>query len=403
MVKNRIITGIDIGTSFIKALSVAQKGNSRELEVLGFVEVPSFGVRRGVVYNIDSVSKGVTQALNQLQESVGHKVEDIYVNIGGSHVFSALSRGTVIVSRADRKISEEDVNRALQAAKAFPVPSNNEILEIFPKEFVIDGRGKIKNPCEMEGVRLEAEVAALCAFSPYKNNLTSAVLNANLQISDIISSSMASSRAVLTPQQKELGVCLLDIGAGTTDFVVYQEGDMVHTCVFPIGSSHISSDLAMGLKIDIELAEQIKKEFGTCVYRGSRKKEKIETENGEILIFSQKALVEIIDARVSDIFDLVRQELKKISPQPSLPAGVVLTGGGSKLSKIVEFAKKELKLPVRIGFPQNLEGSDKDQSLSTVCGLVLAGNEIMTPPFKTGILSWISSKIKKIIKIFIPS
>jgi len=401
MAKNHIITGVDIGTHSVKALSAVQKNNSPALEVLGFVEVPSFGVRRGVVFNVDNVSERIVQALSQLQESIGQKVEDIYVNISGSHIFSTLSRGTIIVSRADRRISEEDVNRAIQAAKVFPVPSNNEILEIFPKEFVIDGHGKIKNPCEMEGVRLEAEVVALCAFSPYKSNLTSAVLSADLQISDIVPSAMASSRAVLTPQQKELGVCLLDIGAGTTDFIVYQEGDMVHASVFPVGAAHITYDIAVGLKTDIELAEQIKKEFGTCVYKGGGKKEKIETDNGETLVFSQKALVGIIEARVGEIFDLVLQELKKISPQCELPAGVVLTGGGAKLSKIVEFARKELKLPVRIGLPQNLEGLERDPSLSTVCGLVLTGYDSghTTSPVAAGILS----KIKKTLKVFIPS
>lgn len=401
MVKNRIITGVDIGTHSVKALSVVQKNNSPIPEVSGFIEVPSFGVRRGVVYNINNVSEKITQALNQLQESTGQKVEEVYVNIGGSHISSILSRSTIIVSRADRKISEEDMNRAIQAAKMFPVPSNNEILETFPKEFIIDGHGKIKNPCNMEGVRLEAEVVALCAFSPYKNNLTSAVLSANLQISDIIPSSLASSRAVLTPQQKELGVCLLDIGAGTTGFAVFQEGDMIHTSVFPIGSDHITHDLAVGLKIDIELAEQIKREFGACIYKGGGKKERIEAENGETLVFSQKALVEIIEARVGEIFDLARQELKKISPQCSLPAGVVLTGGGVKLSRIIEFAKKELKLPVRIGFPQGLEGLDRDSSLSTVCGLVLTGveSDSVNYHFKSGFLA----KIKKILKVFIPS
>ncbi|MFH1780823.1 MAG: cell division protein FtsA [Candidatus Nealsonbacteria bacterium] len=402
MAKNRIITGLDIGTHSIKALSVMQKHNSQSLEVLGFVEVPSFGVRRGVVCNVGNVSEKIVIALKQLQESIGQKVEDIYVNISGSHIVSTLSRGTVIVSRADRRISEEDKNRAIQAAKIFPVPSNNEIIEIFPKEFVIDGQGKIKNPCDMEGVRLEAEVLAIYAFSPHKSDVALAVQNADLQIQDMIPSALASSRAVLTPQQKELGVCLIDIGAGTTNFVVYQEGDMIHTSVFPVGSSHITSDLAVGFKIDIELAEQIKKEFGKCIYKGGGKKEKIETENGETLVFSQKALVEIIEARVEEIFDLVRQELKKISPQCSLPAGIVLTGGGSKLQRIAELARKELKLPVRIGFPQNLEGLERDLSLSTVCGLVLTGFDANSGytahRFDIGFLA----RLKQMLKIFIP-
>lgn len=252
----------------------------------------------------------------------------------------------------------------------------------------------------MEGVKLEAEVIALCAFSPYKSNLASAVLTADFQISDIVPSSLASSRAVLTPQQKELGVCLLDIGAGTTNFVVYREGDLAHVAVFPIGSAHITNDLAVGLKTDIELAEQIKKEFGTCVAKGGSKKQKIETENGEIITLSQKALVGIIGARVGEIFDLARQELKKISPQGLLPAGVVLTGGGAKIPKIVELARKELKLPAKIGVPQGLEGVEKDPALSTVCGLVLAGYETdggkALSPLRTGL----PSKLKKIFKIF---
>lgn len=403
MAKNRIITGLDIGTHFIKALSVVQKSDSSALEVLGFAEVPSFGVRRGVVVDINKVSAKVTEVLNQLQENTGRKIEDVYTNISGSHIFSTSSRGTVIVSRADRKISEEDVNRALQAAQAFPIPSNNEILEIFPKEFIIDGHGKIREPKEMEGVRLEAEVMALCAFSPYKNNLTTAVTNADFQISDIIPSSLASSRAVLTPQQKELGVCLLDIGGGTTSFVVYQEGDLIRASVFPIGSDHITSDLAVGLKTDIELAEQIKKEYGTCVSKGKSKKEKIETENGEILTFSQKTLVDIIEERVGDICDLTRQELKKLGPQLLLPAGVVLTGGGSKLPRIVEFVKKELKLPVKIGVPQDLEGLDKDPGLSTVCGLVLAGCDEGGghSPSSLGGEGFLA-KARKVLKVFNP-
>lgn len=405
MAKPKIITGLDIGTYSIKALAVAQSPDSQSLEVLGFAEAPSAGVRRGIVFDINKVSASITEAVSQLQENIGHKVENIYVNIGGSHIFSTSSKGTVIVSRADKRISEEDVNRVIQAAKAISLPSNNEILEVFPKEFIIDGQGQIKEPREMQGLKLETDVVALCAFSPYKNNLTSAVLNADFQVLDIIPSSLASSRAVLTPQQKELGVCLLDIGAGTTDLVIYQEGDLKHVAVFPIGSSHITSDLAVGLKTDIELAEQIKKEFGACVSKAGNKKEKIETEDGEFLTFSRRALVKIIEARVSDIFDLAREEIKKVSPEGFLPAGIVLTGGGAKLSKIIELAKKELKLPARIGLPQNQEweGIDKDPAFSTVCGLVLAGYEVGGPgPIHRVPSPGIWERIKKVLEIFIP-
>lgn len=403
MAKAKIITGLDVGSYSIKALAVKQKTDSKDLEVLGLIEIPSFGVRKGVVADIDKVSKNITEALNQLQENISQKIEDVHVNIGGSHIFSTLSRGTVIVSKADSSISQEDVDRVLQAAKAFPLPSNSEILEVFPKEFIVDGQDKIKEPCDMQGLKLEAEVLALCVFSPYKKNLTSAVLNADFQISDIIPSSLASSRAVLTPQQKELGVCLLDIGGGTTDLAVFQEGDLVHTAVFPIGSAHITNDLAIGLKAEVELAEQIKREFGTCLAKAGSKKERVETENGEVLIFSHKMLAGIIEARVSEIFDLTREELKKALSQSLLPAGIVLTGGGAKLPRIIDLAKKELKLPVRIGVQQELDGLEKDSSLSTVCGLVLEAYETNgghhTPSDLGG---GFFPKLKKIFKVFLP-
>lgn len=406
MAKQKIIVGLDIGTASIKALAAAEKPDSDNLEVLGYHELPSFGTRRGIVIKVDEVSKHIAQALAQLQKDIGQKVEDVCINISGSHIFATPSRGTIVVSRADQKISEEDVSRVIQAAQAFSLPSNKEILEVFPREFIVDGE-QIKEPCDMQGVRLEAEVLALCAFSPYVKNLTQAVLSAGFQIADVVPSPLASARAVLTPKQKELGVCLLDIGAGTTDLAVYEEGDLIHTAVLPIGSERITHDLAVGLKTDVEIAEQIKKEFGSCLAR-SNKKEKIElpsqNETAEFLTFSQKMLVKIIEARVIDIFRLAEKELKKAPLKGLLPAGVVLTGGGAKIPKIVELAKKELKLPVRIGQAETFEGLDRDPSYSTVCGLVLsatdseAGTEWKAPSPSKGM----TGKIKKAFKVFLP-
>jgi len=406
MAKQKIITGLDIGTSSIKVLAVAEKPESDGLEVLGYHELPSFGTRRGIVIKVDEVSKYIAQALNQLQKNIGKTVDDVYINISGSHIFATPSRGTIIVSRADQKISEEDVNRAIQAAQAFSLPSNKEILEVFPREFIVDGE-QIKEPCDMQGVRLEAEVLALCAFSPYLKNLTTAVLSAGFQVADVVPSPLASARSVLTPQQKELGVCLLDIGAGTTDLAIYEEGDLVHTAVLPIGSERITHDLAVGLKTDVEIAEQIKREFGSCLSKGGNKKEKIElpheSDAAEFLTFSHKMLVKIIEARVAEIFNLTEKELKKASLKGLLPAGVVLTGGGAKLPKIVELAKKELKLPAKIGLPDGFEGLDKDPSCSTVCGLVLGAVESEATEWKSPAVSkGVTSKIKKAFKVFLP-
>jgi cell division protein FtsA len=410
MAKAKIITALDIGSSTIKALAAVRKLESEDLEVLGQIQLPSLGIRRGVVINVDEVAKNIAEVLSQLQQDIGRKISDLYINLGGSHIFSTLSHGTVIVSRADRKISEEDVNRVIQAARAFPLTSNKEILEVFPKEFTVDGQGQIKEPLKMEVVRLEVDVLALCAFSPYLKNLTSAVLNAGFHIADIVPSCLASARAVLTPRQKELGVCLLDIGGGTTDLAVFEEGDLIHAAVFPIGSAHITNDIAVGLKVDIDIAEQIKREFGSCLMRGSNKKEKIklspDSENSELLTFSHKMLVGIIEARVSEIFGLVQEELKKISPRGSLPAGVVLTGGGAKLPKIVDLAKKELKLPARVEIPRGWQGLEKDPIWSTACGLVLGSQELeekgKTHVWSFGPAKGIGAKFKKIFKIFIP-
>lgn len=406
MPKAQIITGLDIGTYSIKALAAVKKPESEDLEVLGYKEVPSFGTRRGIVIKVDEVSKHIAEVLNQLQKDIGKNIADVYTNISGSHIFSTPSRGTIIVSRADQKISEEDVHRVIQAAQAFSLPSNKEVLEVFPREFIVDGE-PIKEPRDMQGLRLEAEVLALCAFSPYLKNLTTAVLNAGFQISDITPSSLASAKAVLTPSQKELGVCLLDIGGGTTDLAVYEEGDLVHMAVLPIGSERITYDLAVGLKTDVEIAEQVKREFGSCVLKGGNKKEKIkipqESDTAEFLTFSHKMLVKIIEARVSEIFNLTEKELKTISLKGLLPAGVVLTGGGAKLPKIVELAKKELALPARIGVPQGWEGLERDPCLSTVCGLVLGGSEIETGRWASPALSkGVTAKLKKAFKIFLP-
>jgi cell division protein FtsA len=408
MARNHVIAGLDVGTSSIKAMAVAKDQETGNLEVIGRVILPVFGVRRGVVFKIDQVSKTINEALFQLQSQTGYKIEDVYANVGGSHIFSTPSHGTVVVSRADQRISEEDVSRVLQASQAFSLPSNREILNVFPREFIVDGQGNIKEPYEMQGLRLEVDVLALCAFSPFLKNLTSAILSAGFQISDITPSALASSRSILTPQQKELGVCLVDIGAGTTDMAVYEEGDLIHSTVFPVGSERITNDLAIGLKTDVELAEQIKKEFGSCIWTGGRKKEKIELPkddgNGETLVFSHKMLIRIIEARVCEIFDQVQKELKRTPLKGPLPAGIVLTGGGSKLPKIVEFAKKELKLPVRIGRIQGLAGVDDDNLWSTASGLVLAGDDLedggsgRMPQLSGGM----AKKIKRIFQNFIP-
>lgn len=406
MSKNRVITGLDIGTSEIKVLAAAKNSDNKTLEVLGQFRYPSFGVRRGVVVKPEEVSKRIAEVLLQIQQEIGQKIDDVHINVSGSHLYASPSSGSIIVSRADQRISEEDRDRVIQTAKTFPLPLNKEILSVFPKEFIVDNQGQIKDPVNMRGLKLEVKIMALCAFSPFVENLTESVLEGGFQISDIIPSILASSRAVLTPQQKEVGVCILDIGAGTTDMAIYEEGDLVHLAVFPLGSDLITHDIAIGLRTDQETAEQVKREFGDCIFKGVNKKEKItqinNQEKEEPLIFTRKLLAKIIEARVSEILGLAMQEIKKVFPKGVLPAGVILTGGGAMLPRIVELAKKEMKMPIRIGLPEGIVGIDRDPTLSTAAGLVLegadsenGGNAIPVFPAELG------GKIKKAFKFFI--
>lgn len=407
MPKTNLITGLDIGTSNIKILVAEKKNGESNLEVIFQAQEPSFGVRKGVVIDVERVSRIIQILLEKVRTETGQKIDSVYINISGSHIFSTSSRGTIAISRADRKVSEEDVQRVLQAAQTFSLPSNKEILDVFPKEFIVDGEKGIKEAVGMEGVRLETEVLVLGGFSPYKKNLMQAVLDADIQILDIVPSPLASSTAVLSQRQKELGVALLDIGAGTSELAVFEEGDLLHLAIFPIGSANITNDIAIGLKTDIDIAEEIKIKSGTCIFKGSDKKEKIEAEGEEPLIFSPKMLTKIIEARVSEIFGEAAKELKKISKQGLLPAGMVLTGGGAKLPKIAELAKKELKLPCRIGKSIGFLGLEDDPSFSTVCGLVLRAVEIEDSSWRASssfslIGGRIGNKIRRLFKVFIP-
>jgi cell division protein FtsA len=411
MAKGNILTGLDIGTGNIKILVAQRKKRTSELEVLGLVQVPSAGLRRGVVINPEETSRTIHLALGEIQNLTNRRADSAYVNIGGNHIFTISSKGVVAVSRADQKISAEDIERVVQAAQAFSLPSNKEIIDVVPKEFVVDGEKGIKEPLGLQGIRLEAEILALAGFSPYIKNLTSAVMNSGLQIDDLTVSPIAAARSVLKPKQKELGVCLLDIGAGTTNMAVFEESDLIHVAIFPVGSGHITNDIAIGLKTDLDTAEKIKLDFGACPSRErkrkgkmshSKKKEKIEQAEGEELSFSQKMLNEIIEARVAEIFELANKELKKISRQGKLPAGIVLTGGGAKLPRIVEFTKKELKLPCHIGYPQEILGLEEDPSLAVVSGLILRGIDSEGEKGFSSFGGGIGSKIGRIFRIFIP-
>lgn len=423
MARNHIVAGLDIGTSATKLLVARRKNGEWESVALG--QISSFGLRKGAVASPAEASKTIQLLISDIEKNNNIKISSVFVNIGGSHLYTVSSDGLISVSRADHVVSEEDVERVIQATKAVNIPSNEEVLDVFPKEFIVDNQKGIKHPVGLTGVRLEAKVILLCYFQYYFINLTQAVLGARLQIDDIVPSPLAAAKSVLTPQQKEVGVVLIDIGAATTSMAVFEEGDMIHLAVFPLGSANITNDIAIGFKTEIALAENIKKQYGSCEYpknerenfsaenSGSKKKDlvnkKIEVSGQtHSLSFTKKELVGIIEPRVSEILDLMQRELKKIGKQELLPGGIILTGGGAKLPKIKELARQKLKLPCEIGVPMGIAGLEQDPAMATVAGLVLgsADEDDLREDGVAGLslrfIKKMISKFGKAFRVFIP-
>ncbi len=422
MARSQIITGLDIGTHTIKALVAEKRG--QEWNVLSYFQMPSFGLRRGAVVAPEETARNIQLLLLKLQEHCGRRIDSAFVNIGGSHLRVEPSDGLISVSRADHIISQEDIERVLQATRAINIPSNEEILDVFPREFIVDDQKGIKQPLGLVGVRLEAKVVLLCYFQSYFVNLSQAVLGSKLQIDDIIPSPLAAARAVLTPQQKEMGVALIDMGAATTSLAVFEEGDLVHLAVFPLGSANITNDLAIGLRTQVPIAEEIKKQHGSCVliktdrgqanktlyYNDAKKdlhhsedKMPAVSEKSHPLSFTKKFLVDIIEPRVSEILGLMQKELKSIGMAELLPGGVVLTGGGVKIPKIKDLVKQHMKLPCQIGIPKGIVGLDEDPSLATVAGLILGGADFQNSEGNgLDFMKGLGSSFKKMFRVFIP-
>lgn len=399
---NNIIGAIDIGSDSIKGLVVQQRKERQEIAVLSCTSIASDGVKRGIVVDADLVSRGIAQVLAKLKSQIKpHHLKEVFVNIGGSHIVTELGHGAVAISRADQKVSSDDIDRVIEEAKSINLTSNQEILDVYPQEFIVDSEAGLKDVVGMKGIKLEVNALSVCVFSPHLKKLVDAVLAAELEIIDIIPSPLAAGEALLTPQQKELGSLVVDIGAETTGIIVYEDKNLIHLAVLPVGSAHITRDIAIALQVDINVAEEIKRKFGSYIFQGKSKKEKINIGKEGQFVFDSKKLVKAGKARVAEIFNLVSKELKKVNRQEALPAGITLTGGGSKLPGLVGFAKQQLKLPVKKGIVRRFIGIEEDPSYSVLCGLIMRGIEeqgVSSPILGRGI----GLKIKRLFRIFIP-
>lgn len=400
MTKGHLITGLDIGTGNIKMLVALKKPQDKVLEVISQAEVSNFGMRKGVVINPDEVASKIREALDFCQEGLEKKINSAVVSINGSHLTFLPSRGLASVSRADQRISDVDIERALQASRTLSLSANQEILDVFPQEFIIDGQSNIKEAEGLRGIRLEAKTLCVAVFSPYLKNLTEAVLQAGLEIDNISPSVLASSEAVLTPKEKELGVVMIEIGAGTTGLAIFEEGSLTHAAVLPIGSNNITNDIAYVMRLETESAEEAKKTFPGfgSRKRGSGRDKKKSASHG----YSSKNLARVVEARTREIFGEVVKELKRVN-KTRLPAGAVLTGGGAELIKIVDFAKKELRLPCRLGLAKGFAPELDDPSFSAVAGLILeAAKDIDFDSHSSFLEKGIFKKAKNFFKVFVP-
>ncbi|MBI3291122.1 cell division protein FtsA [Candidatus Falkowbacteria bacterium] len=382
MPEQDIIAGLDIGSSAVR-LAIGQASETGEkIHIIGSAEVPAEGISKGVISSIEDAVSSVSACLEKAERMVGVPIEKVWVGISGSHITSQESRGVVAVARSDGEISEDDVERSIEAARTVATPPNYEILHVIPKSFTVDGQSGIKDPLGMTGVRLEVDTQIIQGISSQIKNLTKAIYRTGANIEDMVLSILATSEAVLTSRQKELGVIVINLGGSTTSFAVFEEGDILDTGVLPVGSDHITSDIAIGLRISIDTAEQIKLEYGSASAGGVGKRDEIdigEMEGRESSLVSKKYVAEITEARVEEILDKVDNQLKKLDKSGKLPAGIVFTGGGAKLNGLVEVAKKRLRLPAVIGSPLNVASAiDKinDPAFSTAIGLVVWGSQL---------------------------
>ncbi|HBV58311.1 MAG TPA: cell division protein FtsA [Candidatus Magasanikbacteria bacterium] len=376
-----IIVGLDVGSTAVR-LAVGQlvpSGEKTELHIIAAAEAPSEGVHKGVVTSIEDVVSSISSCLERAERMTGLPIKSAWVGISGSHIISEESKGVIAVSKPDGEISEEDVDRAIEAARTVATPLNYEILHVIPKNYTVDGQVGIKDPIGMTGVRLEVDTQIIQGLSAQIKNLTKTVYRTGLDIDDLVLSILATAEAVVTERQKELGVAVLNMGGATTSLVIFEEGDILDIAVLSIGSEHITTDIAIGLRTSIDVAEKLKLDYGSALPKDIGKKEELDLFDlgeAEHEVISRKYACEILEARAEEILMKVDDIFKKLGRSGMLPAGVVLTGGGSKLPGLVELAKRKLRLPAALGYPLNLTSvTDKinDLSFASAIGLVRWG------------------------------
>ncbi|MBU2710232.1 cell division protein FtsA [Zooshikella harenae] len=372
----KMIVGLDIGTSKVVAI-VGELNDEGSLEIIGIGAHPSRGLKKGVVVNIESTVQSIQRAIEEAELMAGCQIHSVYAGIAGSHIRSLNSHG--IVAIRDREVTTADIARVIDAAQAVAIPADQKILHILPQEYVVDTQEGVKEPLGMSGVRLEAKVHLVTCAVNSAQNIEKCVRRCGLDVEDIILEQLASSYAVLTDDEKELGVCLVDIGGGTTDIAIFTEGSIRHTAVIPIAGDQVTNDIAMALRTPTQHAEEIKIKYACALTQLAGAEEMIKVPSvGDRppRDLSRQALAEVVEPRYDELFTLVQAELRRSGFEDLAAAGIVLTGGTAKMEGAVELAEEIFHMPVRLGVPQNVKGlADVVQNpiYSTGVGLLMYG------------------------------
>lgn len=387
MAKYRLIASLDVGSSKIRTVIGTLEDKNITPNIIGVGIAPSQGLRKGLVIDVEETINDITSSLEDAERMAGEPIHNVFLGIGGNHLESVNSKGVIAISHTGNEITEEDIDRVLEAAQAVSIPSNRRILRIIPKSFTVDEQKGVKYPVGMTGIRLEVDAHILTGLIPAVKNIEKCVLQAGVDIIDTIPTCLASAEAVLSKRQKELGCTVVDIGSGGTSISIFEEGTILHTAILPVGGENVTNDIAIGLRTSIDTAEKVKIEYGSCLLEDAQEREMIDLSllsKVDVQKVSKRTLIEIIQARYQEIFVLVKQELARINRDGMLPAGVVLTGAAVKMPGLVDLARETLNLPVQIGFPQNFEGVvDKidDPAYATAIGLLIWGSKFEDRPY----------------------
>lgn len=378
MARNEVITGLDIGTTKTCAL-IAEVTENGEILVTGVGICPSLGMKKGVVVDLEATIRAVEEAVAKASRQAGREVESVYVGVTGEHIASLNSSGRIAITHSDREITYGDVERVLEASRVIVLPPDRQILHAVPRSYAIDGQNGIRHPVGMSGTRLEVQTHIVHGATTFLQNVEKCVTKAGLEVAEKVLEPLATGEAVLLPAEKELGVCLVDIGGGTSDLAVFANGEIYYSAVVPVGGNHVTNDLAFGLTVSHEEAERLKTESGSAMMDIVPEDEailvhQVGREEGRKL--RRRALVDIIEPRMTELFQLIRAELDEAKCLGSIPTGLVISGGGSQLQGCAEIAHQVMGLSVRIGKPQGVGGLGETLThpmYATAVGLLLYG------------------------------